>query len=90
MYKPWVNAEELKVEEHKRLHSYPTYPSLYKEKENSFYCEYLIQEITRQMNELRVNFPEVVMKMYVNSEDTMEDEHGNLYIDGLNQSFVFE
>lgn len=87
MYKPWVNAEELRVEEHKKLHSYP---NLHKEEENSFYCEYLIQEITRQMNELRVNFPEVVMKMYVNGEDTMEDEHGNLYIDGLNQSFVFE
>ena len=42
------------------------------------------------MNALRENYPEVVMKMYVNGEDTMEDEHGNLYIDGLNQYFVFE
>ena len=54
------------------------------------YRDYLIQEITRCMNELRENCPEVVMKIYVNSEDTMEDEHGNFYIDGLNQSFVFE
>lgn len=88
MYKPWVNAEEyIKAEEQKRLYSYP---NLHKEEEYSFYCEYLIQEITRQMNELRVNFPEVIMKMYVNGEDMMEDEHGNLYIDGLNQSFAFE
>lgn len=88
MYKPWVNAEEyIKAEEQKRLYSYP---NLHKEEENNFYREYLIQEITRQMNELRVNFPEVVMKMCVNSEDMMEDEHGNLYIDGLDRSFTFE
>lgn len=54
------------------------------------YRDYLIQEITRCMNELRENYPEVVMKIYINGEDTMEDEHGNLYIDGLNQFFVFE
>ena len=54
------------------------------------YRDYLIQEITAAMNALRKNYPEVVMKMYVNGEDTMEDKHGNLYIDGLNQSFVFE
>ena len=87
MYKPWVNAEELKVEEHKELYSYP---NLHKEEDNIFYREILIQEITAAMNALRENYPEVVMKMYVNGEDTMEDEHGNLYIDGLNQSFVFE
>lgn len=88
MYKPWVNAEEyVKAEEQKRLYSYP---NLHKEEDNIFYREVLIQEITAAMNALRENYPEVVMKMYVNGEDTMEDEHGNLYIDGLNQSFVFE
>lgn len=87
MYKPWVNTEELKVEEHKRLYSYL---NLHEEEDNIFYREILIQEITAAMNTLRENYPEVVMKMYINGEDTMEDEHGNLYIDGLNQSFVFE
>lgn len=88
MYKPWVNAKEyMKAEEQKRLYSYP---NLHEEEDNIFYREILIQEITAAMNALRENYPEVVMKMYVNGEDTMEDEHGNLYIDGLNQSFVFE
>ena len=88
MYKPWVNAKEyMKAEEQKRLYSYP---NLHKEEDDIFYREVLIQEITAAMNALRENYPEVVMKMYVNGEDTMEDEHGNLYIDGLNQSFVFE
>lgn len=88
MYKPWVNAKEyMKAEEQKRLYSYP---NLHKEEDDIFYREILIQEITAAMNALRENYPEVVMKMYVNGEDTMEDEHGNLYIDGLNQSFVFE
>ena len=88
MYKPWINAEEfMKAEEQKRLYSYP---NLHKEEDDIFYREILIQEITAAMNALRENYPEVVMKMYVNGEDTMEDEHGNLYIDGLNQSFVFE
>ena len=54
------------------------------------YRDYLINEITTAMNTLRENYPEVVMKMYVNGEDMIEDERGNLYIDGLNQSFVFE
>lgn len=88
MYKPWVNAKEyMKAEEQKRLYSYP---NLHEEEDNIFYREILIQEITAAMNALRENYPEVVMKMYVNGEDTMEDEHGNLYIDGLNQSFVFK
>ena len=88
MYKPWVNAKEyMKAEEQKRLYYYP---NLHKEEDDIFYREVLIQEITAAMNALRENYPEVVMKMYVNGEDTMEDEHGNLYIDGLNQSFVFE
>lgn len=88
MYKPWVNAKEyMKAEEQKRLYSYP---NLHQEEDDIFYREVLIQEITAAMNALRENYPEVVMKMYVNGEDTMEDEHGNLYIDGLNQSFVFE
>lgn len=88
MYKPWVNAKEyMKAEEQKRLYSYP---NLHKEEDDIFYREVLIQEITAAMNALRENYPEVVMKMYVNGEDTMEDEHGNLYIDGLNQSFVFK
>lgn len=88
MYKPWVNAEEyMKAEKQKKLYSYP---NLHKEEDDIFYREILIQEITAAMNALRENYPEVVMKMYVNGEDTMEDEHGNLYIDGLNQSFVFE
>ena len=54
------------------------------------YRDYLINEITTAMNTLRENYPEVVMKMYVNGEDMIEDERGNFYIDGLNQSFVFE
>ena len=88
MYKPWVNAKEyMKAEEQKRFYSYP---NLHKEEDDIFYREVLIQEITAAMNALRENYPEVVMKIYVNGEDTMEDEHGNLYIDGLNQSFVFE
>lgn len=56
----------------------------------NFYRDYLIQELTRYMETLRETFPEVVMKMYVNGEDTMEDEHGNIYIDALNHSFIFE
>lgn len=84
MYKPWVNVEEYKqAEEYKRSFSQ-------RSEDDIFYREILIQDITVAMNTLRKKYPEVVMKMYVNGEDTMEDEHGNLYIDGLNQSFVFE
>ena len=57
--------------------------------DREFFKYYLIQEITRHMEVLREEFPEVEMKMFVNGEDTMEDEHGNLYIDALNQSFTF-
>ena len=53
------------------------------------YRDYLINEITTAMNTLRENYPEVEMKMFVNDEDTMEDEHGNLYIDALDHSFTF-
>jgi len=79
MYKPWVNAEEyLKAEEQKR----------FKEEEIN-HRDYLIQEIITAMNTLRKNYPEVEMRIYFSSNQTMEDICGT-FIDGLDCSFSFE
>lgn len=87
MYKPYVNAEELKVEEHKKLHSYS---NLYKEKENDFYRDYLIQEITRCMHELNENYPNTIMKVYTEGIPTSWDGDCNEYIDVFDCNFSFE
>ena len=86
MYKPWANAEELKAEEHKKLHSYS---NLYKEKENDFYRDYLIQEITRCMHELNENYPNTIMKVYTEGIPTSWDGDCNEYIDVFDCNFSF-
>ena len=53
------------------------------------YRDYLIQEITNCMHELRENYPEVEMRIYFSSNQTMEDICGT-FIDGLDCSFSFE
>ena len=51
--------------------------------DREFFKHYLIQEITRHMEALREEFPEVEMKMYVASYEVQEDMEGNSYIDAL-------
>ena len=57
--------------------------------DREFFKHYLIQEITRHMEALREEFPEVEMKMFVASHEVQEDMEGNPYIDALNYSFTF-
>ena len=57
--------------------------------DREFFKHYLIQEITRHMEALREEFPEVEMKMFVASYEVQEDMEGNPYIDALDHSFTF-
>lgn len=54
------------------------------------YRDYLIQEITRCMHELGKNYPDTIMKVYVEGAPTNWDDNCDEYIDVLNCNFRFE
>ena len=81
MFNPWFREEEEILKRGRTIRD--SYES------GEFYRDYLITEITRLMNELREEDPDIIMKVYVSHGDIQEDIFGNSFVDALDCSFGF-